>query len=119
MCLHIYSILHYQKSISMYPSRSLESDGKDQHIHHGVYHGHQKLATGYLYSHYIVWACLLAVSLFIVLYVIRLRRYVKPSTLRNVPSISRIFTQQDEEDSLLDRKDQTDYLFAHTKVYVG
>ena len=29
------------------------------------------------------------------------------------------FTQQEEEGSLLDRKDQTDYLFAHTKVYVG
>ena len=95
----------------------MTGDGQEQHIHHGMYHSNT-VATGYLYSHYIVWLCLAAVSLFIVLYVIRLRRYVKPSALRSVPSLSRIW-QQGEEENLLDRKDQTDYLFAHTKVYVG
>ena len=122
MCLHIYIILHYQKSISMYPSRSLESDGKDQHIHHGMYHTNKQLATGYLYSHYIVWLCLLAVSLSIVVYVIRLRRYVRPSTLRSVPSLSKIWSSgpgEDEEALIGQRKDQTDYLYAHTQVFVG
>ena len=101
----------------------MTGDGQEQHIHHGMYHSttNKHLATGYLYSHYIVWLCLLAVSLFIVLYVIRLRRYVKPSTLRSVPSVSSLsrMWQQGDEESLLDSKDQTDYLFAHTKVYVG
>ena len=96
----------------------MTGDGQEQHIHHGMYHSNT-VATGYLYSHYIVWLCLLAVSLFIVLYVIRLRRYVKPSTLRNVPSLGRIWTAGDEESLLDNNKDQTDYLFAHTKVYVG
>ena len=102
--------------------RSLESDGKDQHIHHGVYHGHQKLATGYLYSHYIVWACLCAVSFSIVVYIIRLRRYVRPSTLRSVPSLSKIWNAGSEDEEALigrERKEQTDYLYAHTKVFVG
>ena len=98
----------------------MKGDGQDQHIHHGMYHGNQKLATGYLYSHYIVWLCLAAVSFSIVLYVIRLRRYVKPSTLRNVPSLSKLWTpQDDDEEALIGRKEQTDYLYAHTKVYVG
>ena len=104
--------------------RSLESDGKDQNIHHGVYHGHQQLAsTGYLYSHYIVWACLCAVSFSIVVYIIRLRRYVRPSTLRAVPSLSKIWSAGSEDEEALigsrDRKEQTDYLYAHTKVFVG
>ena len=96
----------------------MTGDGQEQHIHHGMYHSNT-VATGYLYSHYIVWLCLLAVSLFIVLYVIRLRRYVKPSTLRSVPSLSKIWNSNDDEESLIGRKEQTDYLYAHTKVYVG
>ena len=52
--------------------RSLKENGEDQHIHHSIYHG-KMTSTGYLYSHYIVWLCLLAVSLSIVLYVVRLR----------------------------------------------
>ena len=82
-----------------------------------MYHGSKQLATGYLYSHYIVWLCLLAVSLCIVLYVVRLRRYVKPSTLRKVPSLSYWMPPDEEED--LFTKEQADYLYAHTKVYVG
>ena len=97
----------------------MKGDGQDQHIRHGMYHGNQKLATGYLYSHYIVWLCLLAVSFSIVVYVVRLRRYVKPSTLRSVPSLSKIWNSNDDEESLIGRKEQTDYLYAHTKVYVG
>ena len=84
-------------------------------MHHGTYHSN--LSTGYLYSHYIVWLCLLAVLLCIVLYVVRLRRYVKPSTLRKVPSLS-YWMPPDEEENLL-TKEQADYLYAHTKVYVG
>ena len=102
--------------------RSLESDGKDQHIHHGVYHGNKQLATGYLYSHYIVWACLCAVSFSIVVYIVRLRRYVRPSTLRAVPSLSKIWSAGTEDEEALigrERKEQTDYLYAHTKVFVG
>merc|ERR1712200_283667 len=38
------------------------------------------LVRGSLYSPYIVWLCLFAVSSFILLYVYRLRRYMKPST---------------------------------------
>ena len=93
--------------------RAIESDGG---VHHGTYHSN--LSSGYLYSHYIVWLCLLAVSLCIVLYVARLRRYVKPSKLRNVPSLSFWMPPDDQEEDLL-RKEQADYLYTHTKVYVG
>ena len=103
--------------ISDYVARSMKSNGEEQHIHHSIYHS-TNLASGYLYSHYIVWLCLLAVSLSIVLYVVRLRRYVKPSTLRNVPSLSRMWSPADDEEALVSRKDQ-DYLYSHTKVYVG
>jgi len=105
-----------------FPLRSLESDGKDQNIHHGVYHGSKQLATGYLYSHYIVWACLCAVSFSIVVYIVRLRRYVRPSTLRSVPSLSKIWSAgTDDEEALIgrERQEQTDYLYTHTKVFVG
>ena len=74
--------------------------------------------TGYLYSNYIVWLCLAAVSFSIVLYVVRLKRYVKPSSLRNVPSLSKLWSPNDDEEALIGRQDQ-DYLYAHTKVYVG
>ena len=60
----------------------------------------------------------MAVSLSIVLYVVRLRRYVKPSTLRAVPSLSKLWSPPEDEESLIG-KDQADYLYAHTKVYVG
>ena len=109
-----YSIPHF--NIYFY-FRSMKGDGQDQHIHHSIYHNKQ-LASGYLYSHYIVWLCLAAVSFSIVLYVIRLRRYVKPSTLRSVPSLSKLWTPPEDEEALIGRKEQ-DYLYAHTKVYVG
>lgn len=78
-------------------------------------HSRHVLERGYLYSPYIVWLCLFAVSSFIILYVYRLRRYMKPSTLRNVQSWS-MFNNQ-EEDNLI-RKEQ-DYLYSHTQVLVG
>jgi len=93
-----------------FPLRAIEADDG---VHHGTYHSN--LSSGYLYSHYIVWLCLLAVSLCIALYVFRLRRYVKPSTLRKVPSL--IWANQ--ENDVEANKEQTDYLFATTKVYVG
>jgi len=95
-----------------FPLRAIAEDGG---VHHGTYHSN--LSSGYLYSHYIVWLCLLAVSLCIVLYVIRLKKYVKPSTLRKVPSLSYWMPQEEEENLLA--KEQADYLYAHTKVYVG
>ena len=98
--------------LTYYYCRAIAEDGG---VHHGTYHSN--LSSGYLYSHYIVWLCLLAVSLCIVLYVVRLRRYVKPNTLRKVPSLS-YWMPPDEEENLL-TKEQADYLYAHTKVYVG
>jgi len=95
-----------------FPLRAIAEDGG---VHHGTYHSN--LSSGYLYSHYIVWLCLLAVSLCIVLYVVRLKKYVKPSTLRKVPSLS-YWMPQDEEENLIS-KEQADYLYSHTKVYVG
>ena len=46
------------------------------------------------------------------------RRYVKPSTLRSVPSLSRMWSPGDDEEALISRQDQ-DYLYSHTKVFVG
>jgi len=93
-----------------YPLRAIEGTGGVVHQGSGQHHG------GYLYSHYIVYICLLAVSLCILLYVIRLRRYVKPSTLRKVPSIA-YWTQQDIDEEA--QREQADHLFATTKVFVG
>jgi len=97
-----------------FPLRAIESDGGV--VHHGTYHSN--LASAYLYTHYIVLLCLLAVFLCIVLYVARLRRYVKPSSLRKVPSISYWMPADDQEEKLL-KKEQEDFLYAHTKVFVG
>jgi len=77
---------------------------------------HSNISGGYAYSPYIVWLCLFAVSLCIILYVVRLRRYVKPSTLRKVPSMS--YWLPPEQEPLV-TKEEADYLYAHTKVYVG
>jgi len=101
-----------------FPLRSMKEGGESQHIHHSMYHSNKQFATGYLYSNYIVWLCLAAVSFSIVLYVVRLKRYVKPSSLRNVPSLSKLWSPNDDEEALIGRQDQ-DYLYAHTKVYVG
>merc|ERR1712154_2774 len=89
-----------------FPLRAIAEDGD---VHHGTYHSN--LSSGYLYSHYIVWLCLLAVSLCIVLYVVRLKKYVKPSTLRKVPSLGYWMPQEEEENLLT--KEQADYLYAH------
>merc|ERR1712130_356647 len=87
-----------------FPLRAIAEDGD---VHHGTYHSN--LSSGYLYSHYIVWLCLLAVSLCIVLYVVRLKKYVKPSTLRKVPSLGYWMPQEEEENLLT--KEQADYLY--------
>ena len=51
---------------------------------------------------------------------LRLSRYVRPSSLRKVPSLATVFTsnttsKEEEEEQLLIARDQ-DYLYAHTKV---
>jgi len=97
-----------------FPLRAIEKGGG---IHHGKYHNSWE--SGYLYSHYIVALCLFAVCLCIALYICRLKRYVKPSTLRKVPSMSFWVTNPDDEESSLVKQEQADYLYAHTKVYVG
>jgi len=68
---------------------------------------------------HLVSFCLVAVCLAIVIYIVRLRKYVKPSTLRKVPSLTYWLPPADDEEQGLVRQEQTDYLFAHTKVYVG
>jgi len=96
------------------PLRSIENID----VHHAA------LERGYMYSPYIIWLCLLIVIFSIVLYISRLRRYVKPSTLRKVPSM--IFStpaesvdeaRMEEGENLLRR--EQDRLYAHTKVFVG
>jgi len=44
---------------------------------------------------------------------------MKPSTLRKVPSLNYWMPPAEDEEQGLMRQEQTDYLFAHTKVYVG
>jgi len=97
-----------------FPLRAISKGHGD--IHHGTYHNSWE--SGYLYSHYIVALCLLAVCVCITLYLCRLKRYVKPSTLRKVPSMTFWVTNDDEERCLI-KQEQADYLYAHTKVYVG
>jgi len=98
-----------------FPLRAIEADAG---VHHGKYHSKLE-GAGFLYSTHLVWFCLLAVCLCIVIYVVRLRRYVKPSTLRKVPSLSYWLPPGEDEEQGLLKQEQTDYLFAHTKVYVG
>jgi len=118
-------VVHWTLGALLYRTRylPLRSIGKFGTIHRH----HSGLNRGYLYSPYIVWLCLFAVSSFIVLYVYRLRRYVKPSTLRRVPSLN-IFQGglsslqqqadlEDEQENLI--KKEQEYLYAHTKVFVG
>jgi len=97
-----------------YPLRAIEGAGG---VHHGHVGGGLRLLGYSLYTNYIVWLCLMAVMALGIIYIARLRRYVKPSSLRKVPSMS-YWSQQD----LLDeeaQKEQAEHLFATTKVYVG
>jgi len=96
-----------------FPLRSIEADGG---VHHGTYHSN--ISSGYLYSHYIVWLCFLSVSVCITIYIIRLRKFVKPSSLRKVPSLSSWLPSPDNDEEAA-IKEQADYLYSHTKVFVG
>lgn len=110
-------VVHWTIGALLYRTRffPLRDINPGASIHHGKYHNSWE--SGYLYSHYIVALCLLAVCVCIALYLCRLRRYVKPSTLRKVPSMS-FWIAPDEEEALV-KQEQADYLYAHTKVYVG
>lgn len=67
------------------PLRAIEAKAQER-VHHGPYHS--AFASGYLYSHYIVLFCLIFVILAIFVYLDRLKRYIRPSTFRKVPSVS-------------------------------
>ncbi|XP_059083836.1 ectonucleoside triphosphate diphosphohydrolase 7-like isoform X2 [Tigriopus californicus] len=66
------------------PLRAIESKAQER-VHHGPYHS--AFASGYLYSHYIVLLCLIFVIIAIIVYLDRLKRYIRPSTFRKVPSV--------------------------------
>jgi len=98
-----------------FPLRAIEADDG---VHHGTYHSVVQ-GGGLVTFRHLPWIVLVLVLLAVLVYVVRLRKYVKPSTLRKVPSMNWILpTSEDEEQGLI-RQEQTDYLFAHTKVYVG
>lgn len=99
-----------------FPVRAVERLGQGAGRQH-----HSLLEAGYLSSSPLIfWLCLAAVSLIITLVLLRLSRYVRPSSLRKVPSLAVFATSPkeiaEEEQSLI--RDQ-DYLYAHTKVFVG
>lgn len=95
--------------------RAIEADAG---LHHGTYHTKEG-ASSFLSSTSLIWLGVLVLFLCIILYIARLRKLVKPSTLRKVPSLSTWLSPQDDEEAGLMRQEQSDYLFAHTKVYVG
>jgi len=98
-----------------FPLRAIEADAG---VHHGTYHSKAE-PGGLLSSSSLLWFCLLLVALCATLYIVRLRKLVKPSTLRKVPSLSYWIPPQEDEEQGLVSAEQSDYLFAHTKVYVG
>lgn len=98
-----------------FPLRAIEADAG---VHHGTYHSKGETG-GFLSSSSLLWFCLLLVALCVTLYIVRLRKLVKPSTLRKVPSLSYWIPPQEDEEQGLVSAEQSDYLFAHTKVYVG
>jgi len=97
-----------------FPLRAIESDGG---LHHGLYHS--KEPQRFLTSTHLVWGVAVTILLSIAIYLVRLRKLVKPSTLRKVPSLNYWLPPGEDEEQGLIRQEQTDYLFAHTKVYVG
>jgi ectonucleoside triphosphate diphosphohydrolase 4 len=98
-----------------FPLRAIEADGG---VHHGTYHSKSE-GGSFITSSSLPWLIVLLLFLGIAIYVIRLRKYMKPSTLRKVPSLNYWMPLVEDEEQGLMRQEQTDYLFAHTKVYVG
>jgi len=98
-----------------FPLRAIEADGG---VHHGTYHSRSE-GGSFITSSSLPWLIVLLLFLGIAIYVIRLRKYMKPSTLRKVPSLNYWMPLVEDEEQGLMRQEQTDYLFAHTKVYVG
>jgi len=87
-------------------------------VHHGTYHSKSE-AGSFITSSSLPWLIVVLLFLGIAIYVIRLRKYMKPSTLRKVPSLNYWMPLVEDEEQGLMHQEQTDYLFAHTKVYVG
>lgn len=94
--------------------RAIQTEGGGAQVHHGMYHTHTNLATPYLYSHYIVWLCLLAVSLCIALYALRLRRFVKPRVGR--PGYWPHHAATEDEESLITRKADNNEIHSQRKM---
>jgi len=98
-----------------FPLRAIEADGG---AHHGTYHSKSE-AGSFINSSTLPWLIVILLFIGIAIYIIRLRKYMKPSTLRKVPSLNYWMPLVEDEEQGLMRQEQTDYLFAHTKVYVG
>ena len=102
--------------------RAIEADAG---VHHGTYHSKGETG-GFLSSSSLLWFCLLLVALCATLYIVRsvvsrpdfqtpprhhrLRKLVKPSTLRKVPSLSYWIPPQEDEEQV---PEYTDIIKTH------
>lgn len=108
-------VVHWTLGALLYRTRylPLRSLGKFSLAH--KHHSYWSSTHGYGgYSPYLFWlCCTLAVVVSILLYMFRLRRYVRPCMVR-----MSMFNNEEEQQHALIRRNE-DFLFANTKVFSG